>query len=1157
VAPTVSLSSPTADLVIGGTVVLSAAVSDPAPSSGVASVQYKIDGKSIGNEITAAPYSSSFDATSISGGSHDIIAVARDGAGNISTSSPVTVSVAVISNPKSENISMTISPGGYITELLYKSEKVPISQVQVAKLILSGGQTRNVKKFESIGGDKYRLSFSDSQINFVLEVKPKKDYFVLRVSDFQNTANEKIETLEFFRVNTPGGLAQASKSWAVQASDSTIFVNILPLNIGSECGIEGTAYICQTQLGNLSQAGGVLILTPNKDYFTVTEQMILAEGLPYVESNGKWFRSPDANMEPYLFATFTHANHEKLLADAVAGGFKEVLMIEPLVRGSYNIPTPGTFSSLDQMVSDMRKFQDAGIKIGIHGFFNYVQYTDPLFHLQDIFKVQVGELAQNADGNSKTLVLNPGTFNQLAAKYYGLDAIYYANNTTFKIQIDHEIIQTDTDTSGATLKNASRAMWGTAAASHQSGSPVYIIPNYSTFAFFVPSSQSQVQSAASFAQVAAKLGVNFIYADGYNFSGNLESKDKFYGYGVADTGIWSYLQKVKEVSGKYPSVQFGNGGKASFLYYFYNRSASDDGVLFNSKDHTKNYKARYMLADSPYKNVIYEMGWWKFNGSAIGTGRYDYESTTEDDIHYAMIKTLANGRSVGLQMSSYYERLDNLNDLLSLMKSYNEFIRRTKGSLGANLLNHLANLDVEAELVNGSKIIEKKVTRLNAWWNGSPFIADIQNSFDQAMVKVEIRPKFDYYGFEKAGNKVITNYQNSLSGLVVSPTAAGIDCQIQSNGNLLINNRSSTGGGCSIKLTGSFDLTSQRGLGLSLVNDSKTRNVTLAIYTSSSPGYRVFQTAIDKAGANTVLFTEPEGGMIKMMHWDFDYKVVNSIILSVQGVLPGEQSTVTLKELKSLVEKPNSPLVNPVIQIGDRTITFPVTLYTDDTRPNIIEYNGTTGKYDVYSSNFKLLSSGQIEQQPLVLSRGIQRVQVFGERGADNSNRADVRLTFYNPAAMYDNGSYTSPSFSGSSASAPIIVSSASANSGGNSSGNQSTTQTSSNFSTEAVPVVSTVTSTNSKSSVISTSVKTKTNGNPAAAKPDQFYNSTKSTSKLTTSKSVTNLDNSLLAIPTTTIDTAIPRVPSWIEVLKSLFLEIINRIKMGAERTVRDFGII
>jgi hypothetical protein len=63
---------------------------------GVAGVQFKYDGINVGNEVTSAPYSTTADTRTVANGSYPLTAVARDAAGNLTTSAPVTVAV---SNP--------------------------------------------------------------------------------------------------------------------------------------------------------------------------------------------------------------------------------------------------------------------------------------------------------------------------------------------------------------------------------------------------------------------------------------------------------------------------------------------------------------------------------------------------------------------------------------------------------------------------------------------------------------------------------------------------------------------------------------------------------------------------------------------------------------------------------------------------------------------------------------------------------------------------------------------------------------------------------------------------------------------------------------------------------------------------------------------------
>jgi Bacterial Ig domain len=89
--PSVAVTSPTGGSTVSGTVTVSATASD---NVGVVGVQFKLDGGNLGAEDTTAPYAVSWNTTTATPGSHTLTAVARDAAGNSTTSSPVTVTVS-------------------------------------------------------------------------------------------------------------------------------------------------------------------------------------------------------------------------------------------------------------------------------------------------------------------------------------------------------------------------------------------------------------------------------------------------------------------------------------------------------------------------------------------------------------------------------------------------------------------------------------------------------------------------------------------------------------------------------------------------------------------------------------------------------------------------------------------------------------------------------------------------------------------------------------------------------------------------------------------------------------------------------------------------------------------------------------------------------
>ena len=88
--PTVSITAPASGATVSGTVSATANASD---NVGVASVQFQLDGANVGSLLTTAPYSYSWNTTTATNASHTVRAIAKDAAGNTTTSAGVTVTV--------------------------------------------------------------------------------------------------------------------------------------------------------------------------------------------------------------------------------------------------------------------------------------------------------------------------------------------------------------------------------------------------------------------------------------------------------------------------------------------------------------------------------------------------------------------------------------------------------------------------------------------------------------------------------------------------------------------------------------------------------------------------------------------------------------------------------------------------------------------------------------------------------------------------------------------------------------------------------------------------------------------------------------------------------------------------------------------------------
>jgi len=118
--PTVAFAAPLDGATVSGSVTVSANASDDATGTGVAGVQFQLDGANLGSEVTAAPYSMQWDTTGAAAGTHTLTAVARDAAGNTATTSvtvtiPAPVTLPVFTDPitldNADASGVTLSPG--------------------------------------------------------------------------------------------------------------------------------------------------------------------------------------------------------------------------------------------------------------------------------------------------------------------------------------------------------------------------------------------------------------------------------------------------------------------------------------------------------------------------------------------------------------------------------------------------------------------------------------------------------------------------------------------------------------------------------------------------------------------------------------------------------------------------------------------------------------------------------------------------------------------------------------------------------------------------------------------------------------------------------------------------------------------------------------
>ena len=110
--PTVAMTSPPNGATVSGTFMIAA---DAADDVGVVGVRFKLDGVNMGAEDLTAPYSTTFGTGGVPNGVHTLTAVARDAAGNTTTSTAVSITVQNIAPDSMPPAVSLIAPADGVT----------------------------------------------------------------------------------------------------------------------------------------------------------------------------------------------------------------------------------------------------------------------------------------------------------------------------------------------------------------------------------------------------------------------------------------------------------------------------------------------------------------------------------------------------------------------------------------------------------------------------------------------------------------------------------------------------------------------------------------------------------------------------------------------------------------------------------------------------------------------------------------------------------------------------------------------------------------------------------------------------------------------------------------------------------------------------------
>lgn len=230
-APAVAIAAPGAGQTVTGSVTLSANASD---GTGVAGVQFLVDGAAVGAEDTAVPFTISWDSRTVANGSHQISAVARDVAGNRTTSAASAVTVSN-SSPATTFKPIFVNAGGpgytdrksgiaWSADSGFQNGKVYANTVSI-------GNTTNPALYHSLrwldGTLSYQFTVPNGNYNVTL--KFAEVYYGGRNQRvFNTTINGSQVLTDFDIVAAAGGPRRAiDKTFPVKVTDGRIAISMV------------------------------------------------------------------------------------------------------------------------------------------------------------------------------------------------------------------------------------------------------------------------------------------------------------------------------------------------------------------------------------------------------------------------------------------------------------------------------------------------------------------------------------------------------------------------------------------------------------------------------------------------------------------------------------------------------------------------------------------------------------------------------------------------------------------------------------------------------------------------------------------------------------------------------------------------------------------
>lgn len=254
--------------------------------------------------------------------------------------------------------------------------------------------------------------------------------------------------------------------------------------------------------------------TSTADALPLIGRIEVAEGLPHPVIDGEWIRTSNATGKPYLIASFSEENFDKMLDYTARLGFYSIYHSHPFdTWGHFDLLKRLFPNGREGMKQCVEKAKARNIRVGVHTLSNFITTNDPFVTTDansGLMAAGISFLQEDIDSSATEIVVDNYEY-------------FIQVSTLNSVLIGNEIIRYQDVTTGKPyiLKNCIRGAYDTKAVAHKKGDQAKKLMDYPYKTLFPdwPMMNELIRNMADFFNETGVSHMDFDGLEGTCYSG--------------------------------------------------------------------------------------------------------------------------------------------------------------------------------------------------------------------------------------------------------------------------------------------------------------------------------------------------------------------------------------------------------------------------------------------------------------------------------------------------------------------------------------------------------------------------------------------------------------------------------------------------------------